>query len=103
MYWRSLRRSVALIDRRFCLRPRDDLVDHVVAESALGEKSVDLALPIGRLERLPSPELPRDRATGAVGLALCGHLPERGVDRFSSDALAAELAHQRAVAFRPKP
>src|SRR2546423_1750350 len=81
---------------------RDDLVDHVVAESACGEKRVDLSLPFGRLERLPPPELARDRSSRAVGLAFCGHLAERGVDRLASDAFAAQLAHQGAIALRPK-
>src|SRR6266513_1482407 len=81
---------------------RDDLVDHVVSEPTRREERVDLSLSLGRLERLPPPELARDRPPRAVGLAFCGHLAERGVDRLASDAFAAELAHQGAIALRPK-
>src|SRR2546425_71709 len=83
-----------------CLRPRDDLVDHVVAESALREEGVDLAFPLGWFERFPAAELTRDGPARAVALAFGGHLPERRVDRFAGHPLARELAHEGAVALR---
>src|SRR5438046_5178940 len=91
---------LALFDVR--LRPGDHLVDHVVPKSACGQKCVDLALPFGRLEQLPPPELARDRSSRALGFAFDGHLSERGVDRLASDALARELADEGAVALRTK-
>src|SRR5437762_586193 len=96
------RPSPALVGRGFSLRPRDDLIDHVVAEPARCEERVDLALALGRLERLPAPELACDRSSGAVRLALSGRLPEGRFDRLSSDAFAAELTHERAVALWSK-
>src|SRR2546430_6517374 len=94
------RRSPGLIGRGFSLRPRYDLVDHVVAEPARREERVDLALALGRFERFPATELTRDRPARPVALAFSGHIAEGRLDRFAGHAFAGELAHEGAIAFR---
>src|SRR5207237_7201183 len=61
---------------QFTVGSRYYLVDHVVPESARGQKRVDLALPFARFERFPAPQLARDRASRSLALALRVQVPK---------------------------
>jgi len=65
---RRIKSPVSLLRAGFqvAIGSRYHLIDHVIAEPARREERVDLSLALGRLERLPAPELARDRSSRAV-------------------------------------
>src|SRR5207237_8799531 len=78
----------------------DHLFDDVIREAARGKVRVYLPLSLGRFERLPARARTGDGPPGAIGFALGRTFAQSDIDRLAGDALAGELADQRAVAFR---